>query len=249
MFVELRMPSNHLILCCPLLLLPSIFPASGSFPMSRLFPSSDQSIGASALASVLLMNIQDWFPLGFIGLISLQSKVLSRIFSNTTVQKHQFFSAQPSLQSNSHIHTWLLEKTIALARQTFVSKVRCLLFNMLSRLVIAFLPRSKHLLISWLRSPSAEILEPKKIESFSVSVEKKIVNWHLFNTSYKDFWIQPLFILPATFFVTLMNRHAIFQPIWAIYTSLNPSHLHVPPDSSYMSLLPLALLSARHSAG
>ena len=86
------------------------FPESGSFPMSRLFPSGGQSIGASALASVLLMNIQGWFPLGLIGLISLQSKVLSRIFSNTTVKKHQFFSAQPSLQSNSHIHTWLLEK-------------------------------------------------------------------------------------------------------------------------------------------
>ena len=248
MFTELVVWSNHLIFHCPLLLLPPIFPASGSFPMSQFFASGGQSIGASALASVLPMNIQGWSLLRLTDLISLQSKGLSRVFQHHN-SKHRFFSAQPSLQSNSHIHTWLLEKTIALARQTFVSKVRCLLFNMLSRLVIAFLPRSKHLLISWLRSPSAEILEPKKIESFSVSVEKKIANWHLFNTSYKDFWIQPLFILPATFFVTLMNRHAIFQPIWAIYTSLNPSHLHVPPDSSYMSLLPLALLSACHSAG
>ena len=87
------------------------FPASGSFLMSRLFASGSQSIGVSASASVLLMNIQCWFPFGLIGLISLQSKGLSRVFSNTTVQKHQLFSTQPSLWSNSHIHTWLLEKS------------------------------------------------------------------------------------------------------------------------------------------
>ena len=86
------------------------FPASGSFPVSQLFTSGGHSIGASALASVLPMNIQDWFPLGLTGWISLQSKGLSRVFSNTTVQKHQFFSTQFSLWSNSHIHTWLLEK-------------------------------------------------------------------------------------------------------------------------------------------
>ena len=86
------------------------FPASGSFPMSQFFPSGSQSIGASASTSVLSTNIQDWFPLGWTDLISLQSKGPSRVFSNTTVQKHQFFSPQPSSQSNSHIHTWLLEK-------------------------------------------------------------------------------------------------------------------------------------------
>ena len=86
------------------------FPASGSFPMSLFFTSSSLSIGASALAIILPLNIQDWFPLGWTGLIFLQSKGLSRVFSNTTVQKHQFFSVQLSLQSNSHIHTWLLEK-------------------------------------------------------------------------------------------------------------------------------------------
>ena len=105
--IESAMPSNRLILCCPLLLLPSSFPASGSFPVSQLFASGGQSIGA--LASVLPMNIQDWFPLEMTGLILL-SKGLSRVFSNTTVQKHQFFSTQLSLWSNSHIHTWLLEK-------------------------------------------------------------------------------------------------------------------------------------------
>ena len=84
------------------------FPASGSFPMSQLFTSGGQSIGASASASVLPMNSQDWFPLGLTGWISLQSKGLWRVFSNTTVQKHKFISAQLYLYSNSHIHTWLL---------------------------------------------------------------------------------------------------------------------------------------------
>ena len=86
------------------------FPASGSFQMSQLFASGGQNSGVSASASVLPMNIQDWFPLGWTGWISLQSEGLSRVFSNTTVQKHQFFGAQLSLQSNFHIHTWLLEK-------------------------------------------------------------------------------------------------------------------------------------------
>ena len=78
------------------------FPASGSFPISQFFESRGQSIGASTSASVLPMNIQDWFPLGFTGWISLESKGLSRVFSSTTVWKHQFFSAQLSLWSNSH---------------------------------------------------------------------------------------------------------------------------------------------------
>ena len=86
------------------------FSASGSFQMSHFFTSGGQSIGISASASVLPMNIQDWFPLGWTGCISLQSKGLSRVFSSTTVQKYQFFGTQPSLWSNSHIHTWLLEK-------------------------------------------------------------------------------------------------------------------------------------------
>ena len=89
---------------------PQSLPASGSFPMSQFFASDCQSIRASASASVLPMNIQDWFPLWLTGLTSSQSKWLSRTFSNTTVQQHQFFSTQSSLWSNSHIHTWLLEK-------------------------------------------------------------------------------------------------------------------------------------------
>ena len=89
---------------------PQSFPVSGSFQMSQLFASGGQNIGVSASASVLPMNIQDWFPLRWTCWISLQSKGLSRVFSNTTVQKHQFFGAQLSIRSNSHIHTWPLEK-------------------------------------------------------------------------------------------------------------------------------------------
>ena len=89
---------------------PQSLPASGSFPVSQLFAWGGQNIGVSASASVLPMNTQDWSPLGWTGWISLQSKGLSRVFSNTTVQKHQFFSTELSSQSKSYIHTWLLEK-------------------------------------------------------------------------------------------------------------------------------------------
>ena len=89
---------------------PQSLPASVSFPMSQLFAWGGQSIGVSALASVLPMNTQDWSPLGWTDWVSLQSKGLSRVFSNTTVQKHQFFGTQLSSHSNSHIHTWPLEK-------------------------------------------------------------------------------------------------------------------------------------------
>ena len=167
MCIESVMPSSHLILCHPLLLLPSTPPASESFPMSQLFAWGALSIGVSTSASVLPMNTQEWSPLGWTGWISLQTKGLSGVFSNTTVQKHQFFGTQRSSQSNSHLHTWPVEK--ALTKRIFVGKVIYLLFNMLSRLVITFLPRSKHLLISWLQSPSAVILEPKKIKSDTVS--------------------------------------------------------------------------------
>ena len=110
MSIEPVMPSNHLIFFVPFSSCPQSFPALGSSQMSQLFASGGPSIGASASTSVLPMNTQDWSPLGWTGWISLQSKGLSRVFSNTTVQKHQFFSAQLSLQSNSHIHTWPWEK-------------------------------------------------------------------------------------------------------------------------------------------
>ena len=124
------------------------FPASGSFPMSWLFTTGGQNIGASA--SVFPVNIQGWFPLVLTGLKSLQSKQLSRVFSSTTNWKHQFFSTQPSLWSNSHIHTWLL--------WTSVSKVMSLLLNMLSRFVIALLNMLSRFVIAFLPRASIYIL-------------------------------------------------------------------------------------------
>ena len=119
------------------------FPASGSYQMSQFFASGGQSIGVSASASVLPMNIQGWFPLGWTDWISLQSKGLSRVFSNTTVQKRSaFFRVQLSHPSMT------TGKTISLTTHTFVGKVMSLLFNKLSRLVLTFLPRSNCLLIS-----------------------------------------------------------------------------------------------------
>ena len=122
------------------------FPESGYFLMRRLFASGGQSIVASAL--VLSMNIQCWYSLGLTGLISLLPKGLSGVFSCTTVQRHQFFGAQLFLWPKSYIYILTTRKTTALTIRTFVGKVMSLLFNILSKFVIAFLPRSKHLLIS-----------------------------------------------------------------------------------------------------
>ena len=149
------MPSNHLIHCCPLFLLPS--QPSGSFPKNQFLESNDRSIGGPASASVLPMNIQGWFPSGLTCLVSLQSQGLSRVFSNTTVQNHQFFSAQ-------------LCFIIQLSHPYITTEK-----------IIAFLPRSKCLLILWLQSPSAVILEPKKIKSLTVSIVS-----HLFAMKWWD---------------------------------------------------------------
>ena len=110
MSIKSIMPSSHLILCRPLLLLPPIPPSIRVFPMSQLFAWGGQSIGVSASASVLPMNTQNWSPLGWTGCIPVQSKGLSRVFSNTMVEKHHFFGTQLSSQSNSDIHIWPLEK-------------------------------------------------------------------------------------------------------------------------------------------
>ena len=107
--IDLVMPTTTSFSVAPFSLCPQSFLAAGAFPISWLFASSGQTIGISASASVLPLNIQGWFPLGLTGLISLLSKELSRIFSNI-IRKHQFFGTQLSLWSNSHIHTWLLEK-------------------------------------------------------------------------------------------------------------------------------------------
>ena len=141
-------PSHHLT--------PQSFPVSGIFPMSWLFASDDQNTGVSASASVLLISIQGWSPLRLTGLISLLSKGLSGVFSSTTVWRHQFFGAQPSLQSSSHNCTWPLERPSPW------------LYGLLW-FVIAFQPRRNRLLILWLQSPSTVILEPRKRKSVTAS--------------------------------------------------------------------------------
>ena len=167
MSVELVMPSNHLILCRPLLLPTSIFPSIRVFSNDSVLHirwPKDWSFSFHVSPS---MNIQDWSPLGWTGWISLQSKGLSRVFSSTTVQKDQFFGAQLYSSTLTSIHDhW---KNRSLTRWTFVGKVMSLLFNILSMLVITFLPRSKCLLISWLQSTSAVIWELPKIKSVTVS--------------------------------------------------------------------------------
>ena len=179
------------------------FPASGSFPVSQFIISS---IGTSALTSVLPMNIHDWFHLGLTGLISLQSKGLSRVFSNTAVQRHQFFGAQLSSQSQLSHPYMTTGKTIALTRRTFVGKVMSLLFNMLSRLVITFLPRSRHLLISWLQSPSALILEPPKIKSATVSTVSPSICHEVMEPDAMIFVFWMLSFKPI-FFTLLFHFH------------------------------------------
>ena len=120
---------------------------------------------------------EDWFPLKLTDLISLLSKGFSRVFSSTTIGKHQFFSAQPSWWSNCHIHTWLLEKPKFWLDESLLEKQCLCFFIMLSRFVTAFLPRRKCLLISWLGSPSAVILEPKKIKFVTVSIFPIFLPW------------------------------------------------------------------------
>ena len=162
MSFELMMPYNYLILCDLLLLLPSIFPSIRVFPMCQLFASTGQRTGASASASVLPMNIHSWFPFRidqFDLLVirgTLESLLQHRSLKVLILQYSAFFMTQ---LSHPHMTTG---KTIASTVQTFVGKVMFLLFNMLSGLVIAFLPRCKHLLISWLQPLSAVILEPRK---------------------------------------------------------------------------------------
>ena len=162
MSIKSVMPSNHLILCRPLLLLPSIFPSirvfSSESVLCIMWPkywSFSFSISPSNKYSELISFRFDWFDL-----LADQGTLKSSL----TIQHSAFFTVQLS-----HPYT-ITGKTIALTRRTFVGKVKSLLFNMLSKLVMAFLPRSKHLLISWLQSPSAVILEPPKIKSLTVSI-------------------------------------------------------------------------------
>ena len=197
------------------------------------------------------MNTQDWSPLGWTGWISLQSKGLSRVFYNTTVQKHQFFCTQLSLQSNSlasilmHSAFFIVQlshpyittgKAIALIRWAFFGKVMSLFFNMLSGLVITFLPRIKCLLISWLQSPSAVILETKKIKSVTVSIVSPSIFHEVMgpDAMILVFWMlsfKPTFLLSS---FTLIKRLFSSSSLFAIRVV----------SSAYLRLL--IVLSAIH---
>ena len=147
---------------------PQSFPASKSFPKSQLFESGGQSIGASASASVLPMNIQGWFLLGLIDFIFLLFKILTRVLQHRSLKVSILWGSAFFMVQLSHLYM-TIGKTIGLTIRAFVSKVISQLFNVLSRFVIAFLPRSKCLLISGLQSSSAVGLEPKKIKSVTAS--------------------------------------------------------------------------------
>ena len=148
--IDSVMPSKHLILSCSFLLLLSTFDITSFFPTSRLEKVADFTSGGQihskdwsfSFSSVLPMKIQGWFPLRLFGSISLPFKGFSRVLSRTTVQKHQLFDAQPSLWFNSHIHTWLLEKTYLWLYGTLLAKWCLCFFYVLSRCVIVFLPRT-----------------------------------------------------------------------------------------------------------
>ena len=190
MYIYSVMLSNHLILCQPLFLLPSIFPSIMVFSNESAFWIKYQSIGASVSASVLPMNIQGWFPLGLTGLISWLPKetlksLLQHHNSKASILWHSaFFMVQLS-------HPYMTTgKLIALTIWTFVGKVMSLLFNTLSRFVIAFLPRNKHLLISWLQWPSAVILEPPQIKSVTVSIVSPSICHEVMGPDSMIIWLE-----------------------------------------------------------
>ena len=180
------------------------FPASGSFPVSQFFRSSGQSIGVSASISVLPMNIQNWFPLGWLDLLAVQGALKSLLQHHSSkasiLQCSAFFIVQVS-------HPYMTTgKTTALTRWIFVGNIMSLLFNMLSRLVITFLPKSKGLLISWLQSPSALILEPRKIKSVTVSIVSPSI-------CHEMMWMDAMILVfwmlsfKPTFFAPLFHFH------------------------------------------
>ena len=183
MSIESVMPSNHLVLCCPLLLLPSIFSASGSFLMSQLFASGGQSIGVSASTSVLPMNIQDWSPLGLTGFILESWDCQESSPTPPSKASILWHSAFFMVQLTSIHDYW---KNHSFDNKDLCCKVMFLLFNMLSRFFIAFLPRRKCLLISWLQSPSQLFWSPRK---WSLSLFPLLP--HLFAMKWWDQMLWP----------------------------------------------------------
>ena len=206
MHIELVMPSSHLILCRPLSSCPQSLPALGSFPMSQLFASGGQNNGVSASSSVLPMNpglIS--FRMDWLDLLAVQGTLKSLLQHHSSKASILLCSAFFTVQlSHPYMTTG---KTIALTRRTFVGKVMSLLLNMLSRLVITFLPRSKHLLISWLKSLSSVILEPPpKIKSDHVSTVSPSISHEVMGPDavILVFWIlsfKPTFSLSSFNFI------------------------------------------------
>ena len=211
MSIELVVSSNHLILCRPLLLLSSIFPSIRVFSNESVL-----HIITSILTKCWSFSFNISLSNEHSGLISLSINWLdlllglSRVFSNTTVQKHQFLGTQLSLQSNSHPY---MTSGKTLTRRTFVGKVLSLLLNMLSRLVITFLLRSKRLLISWLQSPSAVIFEPPKIKSRTVSTVSPSISHEVMGpdawSSFSECWaLSQLFHFPLS-----LSSRGFFIPL------------------------------------
>ena len=211
--IDSVMPFNHLILYCPLLLLPSIFPSIRVFQMSWLFTSGGQRIGVSASVSVLPMNIQDWFLLDWFDLLAVQGTLKSLLQHNNSkasiLQWSTFFTVQLS-------HLYMTTgKTIALTIWIFVGKVMSLLFNMLSRFFIAFLPRNKCLLISWLQPPSA--VEPKKIKFVAVSpsICREVMGPDAMNFIDWMLSFKPAFSLSSFPFIKRLFSSSLHQPLWS----------------------------------
>ena len=221
------------------------FPASGSFQRNQFFTSGGQSIGVLASASVLPMNIQKGFPLGLTGLISLQSKGLSSLLHHhsskaSILQCSDFFMVQ---LSHPYVTTG---KTIALTRWTFIGKAMSLLFNMLSRLVITFLPRSKHLLISCLHSPSAVILEPPKIKSDAVSTVSpsichEVMGLDAMMLVFSMLSFKPTFLLSSFTFIKRLLSSSLFSTIRVVSSAYQRLLIFL-----WQSWFPLELHQAWH---
>ena len=217
MSIESVMPSSHLIFCCPLLPLPSIFPSirvfSNESALRIRWPkywSYSFSMSPSNEYSGMISFMIDWFDL--LSVQGILKSLLQHHNSNASILQHSTF-----LWSNSHIHTWLLDKPKLWLDGT-VGKVMFLLFNMLSRLVIAILPRSKHLLISWLQSPSVVILEPKKIRSVTVSIPSPSIYHEVMGPDAMIFvsWMlsfKPAFSLSSFIFIKRLFSSSLLSSV------------------------------------
>ena len=197
-----------------------------------------------------VLEFQDWFPLGWTHWISLFSKGLSRVFSNTTQSsKASVLQCSPLFMVQlSHPYT-TTGKTVALTRQAFVSKVMSLLYNMMSRFVIVFLPRSKHLIISWLQSPSAAILEPKKIKSVTVSIVSPSICHEVMGPDAMIFVSWMLSFKPAfsisSYFPPHFHQEALYS---SLLSAIKWYHLHIWGFCSFsqQSWFQLVLHPAQH---